>query len=101
MILDGKIVDSDRCHEKTLSRKGREIDLWYSGKKEDFGGNIQALFYPDGQPMRISDVLPGNVHDLAAARESVLRGAAAFRGGRCRPWPTAGTKAQVTASSPR
>ena len=49
MILDGKIVDSDRCHEKTLSRKGREIDLWYSGEKKDFGGNIQALFYP-GRP---------------------------------------------------
>ena len=47
VILDGKIVDSDRCHEKTLSRKGREIDLWYSGKKKDFGGNIQALFYPE------------------------------------------------------
>ena len=32
VILDGKIVDADRCHEKTVSRKGREIDLWYSGK---------------------------------------------------------------------
>ena len=72
VILDGKIVDSDRCHEKTLSRKGREIDLWYSGKTKDFGGNIQALFYPNGKPMRVSDVLPGNVNDLAAARESVL-----------------------------
>lgn len=72
VILDGKIVDSDRCHEKTVSRKGREIDLWYSGKKHDFGGNIQGLFYPDGRLMWISDVLPGNVHDLAAARENVL-----------------------------
>jgi hypothetical protein len=27
VILDGKIVDSDRCHEKTVSRKGRDIDL--------------------------------------------------------------------------
>jgi hypothetical protein len=72
VILDGKIVDSDRCGEKTLSRKGAEIDLWYSGKKHDFGGNIQALFYPDGLPMWVSDVLPGNVHDLAAAREEVL-----------------------------
>jgi hypothetical protein len=72
VILDGKIVDSDRCHEKTLSRKGREIDLWYSGKKKDFGGNNQDLFYPDGKPMWVSDVLPGNVNDLAAARESVL-----------------------------
>ena len=34
VILDGKIVDSGRCHEKTLSRKGREIDLWYSGEEE-------------------------------------------------------------------
>jgi len=72
VILDGKIVSSDRCHEKTVSRKGREIDLWYSGKKKDFGGNIQGLFYPDGLPMWVSDVLPGNVHDLAAARENVL-----------------------------
>jgi DDE superfamily endonuclease len=72
VILDGKVVASDRCQEKTLSRKGREIDLWYSGKAHDFGGNIQALFYPDGIPMWVSDVLPGNVHDLAAARENVL-----------------------------
>jgi hypothetical protein len=28
VILDGKIVPSDRCREKTVSRKGREIDLW-------------------------------------------------------------------------
>jgi DDE superfamily endonuclease len=72
VILDGKIVDSDRCHEKTVSRKGRDIDLWYSGKKKDFGGNVQALFYPGGLPLWVSDALPGNVHDLAAARENVL-----------------------------
>jgi hypothetical protein len=72
VILDGKIVASDRCREKTISRKGREIDLWYSGKKHDFGGNIQAVFYPSGIPMWVSDVLPGNVHDLAAVRENVL-----------------------------
>ena len=72
MVPDGKIVDSDRGGEKTLSRKGAEIDLWYPGKKHDSGGNVQALFYPDGLPMWISDVLPGNVHDLAAAREEVL-----------------------------
>jgi DDE superfamily endonuclease len=72
VILDGKVVDSDRCREKTLSRKGTVIDLWYSGKAHDFGGNIQAVFYPDGIPMWVSDVLPGHVHDLAAARENVL-----------------------------
>jgi hypothetical protein len=72
VILDGKVVDTDRCREKTLSRKGKVIDRWYAGKTHDFGGNIQALFYPDGRPMWVSDVLPGNVHDLAAARENVL-----------------------------
>jgi DDE superfamily endonuclease len=72
VILDGKIVSPDRCHQKTVSRKGREIGLWYSGKKKGFGGNIQGVFYPGGLPVWISDVLPGNVHDLAAARENVL-----------------------------
>src|SRR5690349_20096413 len=61
LILDGKVVDTDRCREKTLSRKGKVIDLWYAGKTHDFGGNIQALFYPCGIPLWISDVLPGNV----------------------------------------
>ena len=28
VILDGKIVSSGRCHEKTASQKGRDIDLW-------------------------------------------------------------------------
>jgi hypothetical protein len=72
LILDGKIVDTDRCREKTVSRKGTVIDLWYAGKIHDFGGHIQALFYPSGMPLRVSDVLPGNVHDLAAARQNVL-----------------------------
>ena len=35
VILDGKIVDSDRCRAKTTSRKGETIDLWYSGKRHD------------------------------------------------------------------
>jgi hypothetical protein len=72
VILDGKVVDADRCHEKTASRKGQEIDAWYSGKRKDFGGNIQAVFYPDGRPMWVSGVLPGHVNDLAAAKENVF-----------------------------
>ena len=80
VILDGKIVGSDRCHETTTSRKGKEIDLWYSGKKKDFGGNIQAVFYPGGRPMWVSDVLPGNVNDLSAAREHVLAVIRGFTG---------------------
>ena len=66
--------------ENHAAARARTIDLWYSGKTHDFGGNIQALFYPCGIPLWVSDVLPGNVHDLAAARENVLRGAAAVPG---------------------
>jgi hypothetical protein len=32
LILDGKIVATDRCAEKTISTKGRQIDRWYAGK---------------------------------------------------------------------
>jgi len=72
LILDGKVAGTDRCREKTTSAKGAIIDLWYAGKIHDFGGNVQALFAPDGVPLWVSDVLPGNVHDITAARELVL-----------------------------
>jgi hypothetical protein len=42
------------------------------GETHDFGGNIQAIFAPGGFPLWVSDVLPGNVHDITAAREQVL-----------------------------
>jgi hypothetical protein len=72
LILDGKIVASDRCAEKAISKKGREIDRWYSGKAHHPGGNIQGLSSPRGIPLWVSDVLPGSTHDLTAAREHVL-----------------------------
>jgi hypothetical protein len=82
VILDGKVVDADRCRAKTISRKGKEIDVWYSGKTHDFGGNIQAVMRPDGFPVWVSDVEPGSVHDLTAAGEHALGAlyAAAARG---------------------
>lgn len=82
VILDGKIVDTDRLRVKTISRKGEQIDLWYSGKRHDFGGNIQAVMRPDGLPIWISAVEPGSVHDLVAAHEHALGAlyAAAARG---------------------
>jgi hypothetical protein len=72
VILDGKIVDTDRCRVKTTSRKGEQIDLWYSGKKHDFGGNVQAVMRPDGLPVWVSAVEPGSVHDLTCAQEHAL-----------------------------
>jgi hypothetical protein len=69
VILDGKIVLADRCKEPALSVKGEVIDLWYSGKAHAHGGNIQAVFAPDGFPLWVSDAEPGSVHDLTAARQ--------------------------------
>jgi len=82
VILDGKIVDTGRLRVTTISRKRKQIDLWYSGKKHDFGGNIQAVMRPDGLPIWVSAVEPGSVHDLAAAQEHALGAlhAAAARG---------------------
>lgn len=72
VILDGKVFSADRCSEKTTSVKGKQIDLWFSGKAHEPGGNIQALSAPNGVPLWVSDVEPGSVHDLRAAREHVL-----------------------------
>jgi hypothetical protein len=62
LILDGKVVDADRCREKTVSRKGTTIDAWYSGKTHDVGGNIQQGRDCDrgGRPGQAKD------HDLEA-----------------------------------
>ena len=72
VILDGKIIPCDRCKEPAVSVKGEVIDLWYSGKAHTHGGNIQAVFAPDGFPLWISPVEPGSVHDLTAARARPL-----------------------------
>jgi hypothetical protein len=72
LILDGKNFSADRLGEKTTSVKGKEIDLWYSGKTREQAGNIQALMRPDGFPLWISDVAPGSVHDITAAENHVL-----------------------------
>ena len=72
VILDGKIFSADRCGEKTTSVKGTQIDLWYSGKAHEHGGNVQAVSAPDGFPLWVADVEPGSVHDLTVARDHVL-----------------------------
>lgn len=72
VILDGKVFSADRYGEKTTSAKGEQIDLWYSGKAHEPGGNIQALSAPNGFPLWTSDVEPGSAHDLTVARDHVL-----------------------------
>jgi DDE superfamily endonuclease len=72
VILDGTVVACDRCKEPARSVKGQVIDLWYSGKSHSHGGNIQAVTAPDGFPLWVSQVEPGSVHDLTAARAHAL-----------------------------
>jgi hypothetical protein len=72
LIIDGTLTSIDRVAEKKTSKKGKEIDAWYSGKARAFTANLQALFFPDGFPLWVSDALPGSTHDLTAAREQVL-----------------------------
>ena len=72
VILDGKVVPADRCREKIISVQGEVIDLWYSGRAHTHGGNIQAVLAPDGFPLWVSDVEPGSVHDITAARVHAL-----------------------------
>ncbi|PZG48841.1 IS5/IS1182 family transposase [Spongiactinospora gelatinilytica] len=74
LILDGTVILTDRCREQTTSVKGRPIDVWYSGKVRHHGGNVQALFTPGGMPLWVSDVEPGSMHDLDAARIHALPG---------------------------
>jgi DDE superfamily endonuclease len=64
---------------KPSAARARSSTCWYSGKKRDFGGNVQALFHPNGRPMWVSEVLPGNVNDLSAARKMVLSVIGEFR----------------------
>jgi hypothetical protein len=72
LILDGTLISSDRCAAKKISRKGKEIDAWYSAKAREPAGNVQALSAPGGVPLWVSGVLPGSTYDLTAARELVL-----------------------------
>jgi hypothetical protein len=72
VILDGTIIACDRCKEQVTSVQGEAIDLWYSGKAHVHGGNIQAVLAPDGFPLWVSDVEPGSVHDITAARAHAL-----------------------------
>ena len=72
LILDGTLVCSDRCADKKTSRKGQQIDKWYSGKAHRLAGNVPGLAAPCGMPLWVSGALPGSTHDLTAARELVL-----------------------------
>jgi DDE superfamily endonuclease len=75
VVVDGKLIRTDRCAETTQSMKGETINAWYSGKHRAPGGNVQAVMRPDGLPIWVSDVAPGHLHDLTVARDAGVIGA--------------------------
>ncbi|MBA8949939.1 hypothetical protein HNR61_001552 [Actinomadura namibiensis] len=66
--LDGMLIFCDRVTGTTENGN----DKWFSGKARRFAGNVQFLAGPDGTPLWVSDVEPGSVHDLRAARIHAL-----------------------------
>ena len=72
VVLDGTLIATDRCR---IKKPDTGHDLWYSGKHRAHGGNVQVICDPDGFPVAVSDVQPGSMHDLAAARATGFLGA--------------------------
>ena len=65
VIIDGTLIETDR-----VSTPGPTpgVDLWWSGKHDNHGGNIQIIAAPDGWPLWTSPVRPGREHDTTCAR---------------------------------
>jgi hypothetical protein len=63
--LDGTIIETDRC---STPGPTPGVDLWWSKKHHNHGGNIQVITAPDGWPIWTSQVRPGREHDTSALR---------------------------------
>lgn len=65
VLLDGTLIETDR-----VSTPGPTagVDLWWSKKHKNHGGNIQVLCAPDGWPLWTSPVRPGREHDTTCLR---------------------------------
>jgi hypothetical protein len=59
VVIDGTLIPIDRV---AADRP------FYSGKHRRHGMNLQVIASPDGEILWVSGPLPGNVHDLTAAR---------------------------------
>ncbi len=64
--IDGTVIETDRCRTPGPSPG---VDLWWSAKCDNHGGNIQVITAPDGRPLWTSPVRPGREHDTTALRE--------------------------------
>jgi len=66
VIIDGTLIETNRV---AAAGPTRGVDLWWSGKHGNHGGNIQVIAAPDGWPLWTSPVRPGREHDTTALRE--------------------------------
>jgi hypothetical protein len=64
--IDGTLIETDRIR---IPGPTPGVDLFWSGKHDNHGGNIQVITVPDGWPIWTSDVRPGREHDTTALRE--------------------------------
>ena len=58
-------TDWTRLHQ----RQGEPIHAWYSGKRRDFGANIQAVIRPDGLIIWTSAATPSHAFNLNCAQQ--------------------------------
>jgi hypothetical protein len=66
--IDGTVIETDRCRTPGPTAG---VDLWWSAKCDNHGGNIQVITAPDGWPLWTSPVRPGREHDTTALRQHV------------------------------
>jgi hypothetical protein len=67
--IDGTLIETDRCRTPGPTPG---VDLWWSGKHDNHGGNVQVITAPDGWPLWTSPVRPGREHDTTALREHAI-----------------------------
>ena len=65
VLLDGTLIETDRV---ATPGPTTGVDLWWSKKHKNHGGNIQVLTAPDGWPLWTSPVRPGREHDTTCLR---------------------------------
>jgi DDE superfamily endonuclease len=66
VTIDGTLIETDRCR---TAGPTPGVDLWWSGKHDNHGGNVQVITAPDGWPLWTSPVRPGREHDTTALRQ--------------------------------
>jgi hypothetical protein len=54
VIIDGTLIETDRV---ATPGPTPGVDLWWSGRHANHGGNVQVITAPDGWPLWTSEVL--------------------------------------------